>query len=147
MKAIGLIVVCGMAALAPSLGWAGTSCPRAISVTQKLAAPQEGWTETSDEVLPTELAGLDVFDGPPEERVQLIHDDERDDADVTTLSWDLPANPRGYWITCRYAHTKVTLTRRLPDTVRGCRVVFDKNVSFAPGMPVVRSMDCGPGEP
>ncbi len=146
-RGLGLIVVCGLALAAPATARGGVSCPMTIAVTQQLAAPASGWTETSDEVLPTDLAGLGVFDGPPEERVQLVHDDERQASDSITLTWNLPANPRGHWIVCRYANTKVTLTRRLPDTATGCRIVFDRHVGFAPGMPVVQSMDCGPGEP
>jgi hypothetical protein len=147
MRRLGPIVACGLALAASAPARAGVSCPMTIAVTQQLAASTPGWTETSDEVLPTDLAGLAVFDGPPEERAQLVHDDERQSSDSATLIWNLPANPRGHWIVCRYANTKVTLTRRLPDAATGCQIVFDRHIGFAPGLPIVRSMDCGSGGP
>jgi hypothetical protein len=130
--------------MTPSLAFADVTCPIAIEVTQRLAAPQDGWTEGVDAVLPTELASLAVFDGRPEERAQLIHDDEQATSETSTIGWDLPPNPRGYWITCQYANTTVTLTRALPQSATRCEVVFDLNVRFGPGSPVVLSMSCGP---
>lgn len=115
-----MIVVCGLALMAPLPALAHVACPMAVEVSQGLVAPVAGWVEGVDSVLPTELAGLAVFDGRPEERAQLKYDDERRTAETLTQTWDLPANPRGYWITCRYANTKVTLTRQLPGTVTRC---------------------------
>jgi hypothetical protein len=91
-------------------------------------------------------SGLAVYDGPPEELAQLIYDNEKETDKTWTVSWDLPKNPRGYWITCEYANTTVTLTRKLPDTVTRCEVVHDRNVSFGGGKLVVQSMDCEPAE-
>ena len=122
---------------------ADTGCPMSIAVSQGLKAPLADWTEDL-EALPTELSGLTVFDGPPEELASLVPDCDSEDGKTTTEFWTLAANPRGYWITCRYSSTTVTLTRRLPDTARRCEVVREKEVSFIEGEPVVRSMTCGP---
>jgi hypothetical protein len=124
---------------------AGIVCPAKIEVTQVLTASQADWKAGAAQ-LPTELAGLAVYDGPPEELAQLIHDNEKETDKTWTISWELPKNPRGYWITCEYANTTVTLTRKLPETVTRCEVVHDRNVSFGGGKLVVQSMDCGPAK-
>ena len=120
---------------------ADVSCPMSISVTQNLAAPATGWTE-GRENLPTELAGVTVFDGPPEELASLVPDGDSEDGNTTEF-WTLDANPRGYWITCHYSSTTVTLTQRLPETATRRDVVREKETSFIGGQ-VVRSMTCGP---
>jgi len=119
------------------------ACPSEIVVEQTLAEPVEGWT-TEVDPWPTELVNLSVFDGPPEELADLIFDDEVEDSETWTVSWLLQAdNPRGYWIRCRYANTLVTITQQLPEGVTRCEMVFEKQMSYADGRPVVRSMRCG----
>jgi len=130
---------------APAAAFADVSCPLRIEVDERLAAPQSGWTEGLSG-LPTELAGISVFDGPPEELADLIPDDGADVADARSDIWNLTENDRGYWLTCRYASTTVTLTRRLPDTVTRCEAVYEKEIHFVGGDSVVRSAACGPGE-
>jgi len=122
---------------------ADVSCPISISVTQNLAAPATGWTEGMED-LPTELSGVTVFDGPPEELASLVPDGDSEDDKTTTEFWTLAANPRGYWITCHYSSTTVILTQRLPETATRCDVVREKETSFIGGQKVVRSVTCGP---
>ena len=122
---------------------AGVSCPMKIDVSQKLTAPVADWT-AGTEALPTELSGLTVFDGPPEELASLVPDGDSEDDKTTTEFWTLAANPRGYWITCHYSSTTVTLTQRLPDSATRCEVVREKEQSFIGGQKVVRSLTCGP---
>jgi hypothetical protein len=114
-----------------------------VGVAQSLTAPVAGWTEGA-ETFPTQLSGVTVFDGPPEELASLVPDGDSEDDKTTTESWTLAANPRGYWITCHYSSTTVTLTQRLPDTARRCEVVRDKELSFIGGQNVVRGMSCSP---
>jgi hypothetical protein len=141
---------CSIAALAAFLpvpaGAADLSCPKAIETTQKLGAPQKGWTEGTDK-LPTELSGIAVFDGPPEQMADLIPDEGPKTADTVSDTWDLPPSERGYWVTCRYGNTTVTLTRQLPKSVTRCEAIFEKNQSFAGGASVARSAKCGPVQP
>jgi hypothetical protein len=119
------------------------SCPFEIDVEQVLSEPVEGWTSGADP-WPTELVNLSVFDGPTAELAELIYDDEVDEADTTVVYWLLQAdNPRGYWIRCRYANTLVTIERQLPAGVTRCELVFETQISYADGRPVVRSMRCG----
>jgi hypothetical protein len=117
----------------------------AIEVEERLVAPQPGWTEGLSG-LATELAGVSVFDGPPEELAELIPDDGTDATDVRSDIWNLPKNDLGYWLTCRYSSTTVTLTRRLPATVTRCEAVYEKEIHFVGGDPVVRSTACGPAD-
>jgi hypothetical protein len=120
----------------------GVACPFEIEVTQTLAEPVAGWTSEVDP-WPTELVNLSVFDGPPEELAELIYDEEIEDTETWTVSWLLQAdNSRGYWIRCRYANTLVTITQQLPAGVTRCDMVFEKQMSYADGRPVVRSMLC-----
>jgi hypothetical protein len=129
----------------PAAALADVSCPMKADVEEKLAAPQAGWTE-GQSGLPTELAGISVFDGPPEELADLVPDDGVDAADAHSDIWNLPKNERGYWLTCRYSSTTVTLTRQLPATVTRCEVVYEKEIQFIGGDTVVRSVACGPAD-
>jgi hypothetical protein len=134
------------ALLASASALADVGCPMKIEVSQSLAAPQEGWTGGQDK-LPTELAGISVFDGPPEQLADLVPDDGVETGDTRSDIWNLPKNERGYWLTCRYSSTTVTLTRQLPATVTRCEAVYEKQLSFIGGAPVVRSVACGPAAP
>ncbi|MEX0809635.1 MAG: STY0301 family protein [Dongiaceae bacterium] len=139
-------VLMGMAALSwPASGQAEgaeVNCPAEIEVMQELREPQNEWVEGA-EPWPSELVNLAVYDGPPEELVQLIHDEESEDDDTASIAWELVANEgRGYWITCHYANTLVTLTRALPRSVTRCEVVFETQLRYADGREVVRSMRC-----
>jgi hypothetical protein len=129
----------------PAVALADVSCPMKVDVEEKLAAPQAGWTEGLSG-LPTELAGISVFDGPPEDLAELVPDDGTDAADARSDIWNLPRNDRGYWLTCRYSSTTVTLTRQLPPTVTRCEAVYEKEIHFVGGDSVVRSVACGPAD-
>jgi hypothetical protein len=137
------LAVLAAAVAAPTAVLADVGCPMKVEVSQSLAAPQEGWTGGQDK-LPTELAGISVFDGPPEQLADLVPDDGTDTADTRSDIWTLAKNERGYWLTCRYSSTTVTLTRQLPATVTRCEAVYEKQQSFIGGAPVVRSVTCGP---
>jgi hypothetical protein len=139
-----MIAVASVAAL-PGSARADVSCPMKIEVEEKLAAPQSGWTE-GQSGLPTELAGISVFDGPPEELAELVPDDGTDAADARTDIWNLPKSDRSYWLICRYSSTTVTLTRQLPASVTRCQAVYEKEIHFAGGDPLVRSTACGPAD-
>lgn len=129
----------------PAAALADVSCPMKIEVEEKIAVPQPGWTEGLSG-LPTELAGISVFDGPPEELAELVPDDGADAADTRSDIWNLPKNDRGYWLTCRYSSTTVTLTRQLPPSVTRCEAVYEKEIHFVGGDPVARSVACGPAD-
>ncbi|HEY4250477.1 MAG TPA: STY0301 family protein [Roseomonas sp.] len=100
---------------APAPAW---SCPASIEVdsTARIRVP-DGFTLMPD---PTRywLRGADMFDGPPAEMAQL-----RGDSDRRTRRdwWDLdPANPRRYFIICRYEGLEEGLQATLPEGLRRC---------------------------
>jgi len=130
----------------PSAVLADVGCLMKVEVKQALAAPPSGWTAGLDK-LPTEAAGISVFEGPPEEMADLVPDDGKDAADTRSDIWNLPQSERGYWLVCHYSNTTVTLARQLPATVTRCEAVYEKRQTFAGGAPVVRSVKCGPGSP
>jgi hypothetical protein len=142
---LGMMVAIAGFLVVPEPGNADGSevvCPFEIEVVQALREPQNEWAEGA-EPWPSELVNLAVFDGPPEELVQLIHDEETEEGETATIAWDLlPNEERGYWITCHYANTLVTLTRALPMSVTRCEVVFETQIRYADGRRVVRSMRC-----
>ncbi len=141
------LFACGFTLLlAPASAFADVGCPQAVVTTQALAAPQAGWTAGLDK-LPTEVAGVSVFEGPPEEMADLVPDDGKDTADTRSDIWNLPQSDRGYWLVCHYSSTTVILSRQLPATVTRCEAVYEKQQTFAGGAPVVRSVKCGPGGP
>ncbi len=147
MKMIRRLFGCGFTLLlAPTLALADVGCPQAVTVTQALAMPQSGWTAGLDK-LPTEVAGVSVFEGPPEEMADLVPDDGKDAADTRSDIWNLPQSDRGYWLICRYSNTTVILSRQLPATVTRCEAVYEKQQTFAGGAPVVRLVKCSPGSP
>ena len=130
----------------PSAVLADVGCPMKVEVKQALVAPQSGWTAGHDQV-PTDSAGMSVFDGPPEEMADLVPDDSKDAANTRSDVWNLPQSDRGYWLVCHYANTTVTLARQLPASVTRCEAVYEKEQTFASGAPVMRSSKCGPGGP
>ena len=138
-------LVVAVSACLPSAVLADVGCPMKVEVKQALAVPQSGWTAGLDK-LPTEAAGLSVFDGPPEEMADLVPD-AKDTADTRTDIWDLAKSDRGYWLVCHYANTTVTMVRQLPASVTRCEAVYDKQQTFSGGEPVMRSSKCGPGGP
>jgi hypothetical protein len=135
-----------LVACLPSAVLADVGCLMKVEVKQALGAPQSGWTAGLDK-LPTEAAGISVFEGPPEEMADLVPDDGKDAADTRSDIWNLPQSEHGYWLVCHYSNTTVTLARQLPATVTRCEAVYEKQQTFAGGAPVVRSVKCGPGGP
>lgn len=144
LLAYGLVVA--VSACLPLAVLADVGCPMKVEVKQALAAQQPGWTAGLD-TLPTEAAGVSVFEGPPEEMADLVPDDGKEAANSRSDIWNLPKSDRGYWLVCRYANTTVTLAHQLPASVTRCEAVYEKQQTFAGGAPVMCSSKCGPGGP
>jgi hypothetical protein len=123
---------------APALAAEPLRCPPHIQLTPQVAiTPPAGFTARA---LPEYhwLTGADLFDGNPDERVQL-----KPDRIGQTDRWDLdPA--RAHTLACLYEGTDMTLTAALPlgtrrctaatraensRGVRGHRVVTDRKVT------------------
>jgi hypothetical protein len=137
------LLIGALVLLSPMPALAGIACPSKIEVDYELAVPQPGWTEGRGKQV-AGLIGLDVYSGS--EPVPLMHDKEGETEKTRTISWGLPKNQRGYWINFRYVDSLVGLTRKLPDSVTRCEVVYYRNLSYSTGELAVQSMDCGPAE-
>ena len=125
------------APLGPSL------CPDSISVEQRLTtAVPEGWEYSLAEGKSL-LAAVTFFDGPPAERASLKYDQELKEKREWVATWSLAPNTRGYWVQCTYDHTTGVLSRRLPQEVTSCKVIYErKERAAASGLPVVKHVAC-----
>jgi hypothetical protein len=119
----------------------GLACPEQVAAEQKPVSPPAGWTAGLS-AEPHRLEQVDFFDGPPEERASLIYDDIKKAGKQQVAVWSFAANPRGFWISCAYSGTAVILSRRLPATVKSCRVTYEKTALTPGGLPVIQKIDC-----
>lgn len=94
------------------------SCPREITSTQTFSGTTpDGW-EAFDYHPPIshKLQGIGVFNGPPQGEAALIPDNEKEPY-IWTLSKD---DKSGYWISCRYGDTRLSLIKKMPDGLSKC---------------------------
>ena len=133
-NALFAVALLGAAAANPAV-----DCPRTIAVEQKPVAPPAGWS-VADDSLPHRLAGVTFFDGPPKELASLVYDDSATAGKEWTGIWHFAPNPRGFWITCAYSGTSVVLSRRLPTTIRVCRVTYEEERAGPVGD--IKKIDC-----
>ena len=108
-------------------------CPPKVSVNQQLAAPLPDWTVMPDG-MPSQLAGITFFEGPPEQQASLAPDKET--KTQSTWYFTKPA-----WIGCHYSGTSLMLTRALPRNTRSCTVAFYPNETVA-GLHAIQKIDC-----
>ena len=134
------IIAASVFSLSTTCAHAQIACPSTIAVEQKASPPNDWSLGYSKDA--TELSSVTIFDGPPEELASLKYDDERTGKDEIVQTWELPANPRGYWIVCGYANTTAQLRRKLQDSIRACEVTIEKGVSYAGGGEVIKLARC-----
>ena len=80
--------------------------------------------------MPIQVSGVNFYDGPPSELVGLTPSDGKTLDNKSIAVWKLYKkrnSGQGFWIECLYTHTKVVLSKRVPDSTRECSVFFDKN--------------------
>ena len=116
-------------------------CPAEVAVDQRVSAALAGWT-AGNNGFKNELAGVTIYDGPPEQGASLVYDDEKTSADTITQTWKLVPSSRGYWLTCGYSNTSAQLTQKIPTDATRCEVTFERNVSFGDGRHPVRRAFC-----
>jgi len=81
------------------------------------------------------LSNIQFSSGDPSEYAWLVPDTDK----KHSATWQfVPKSKEGYWITCEYQLTSVTLTQRLPDDVKSCTVEYDARFSN----PVPKSVRC-----
>ncbi|MBU6257760.1 MAG: hypothetical protein KGL18_08520 [Burkholderiales bacterium] len=115
---------------------AEVACPASIKVAETLdPPPPESWSAQYDHA-PRYLAGVTFFDGDPKENRSIVPTRDTPTAGKRRLAvWRFGSSAVPVWLGCRYLNTGVLLARRLPDSVRACRV------SYAAGG-VVERIDC-----
>jgi hypothetical protein len=137
-----LAALFALAAVSQSALASELACPAQISVDQKATDVPAGWTPGYNGIK-NELAGVTIFDGPPEQGASLAPDTEKTVGNNLTQTWTLAANGHGSWLTCRYSNTSAELTEKLPDDATHCVIVFERDVSFGDGRHPVRKAVCG----
>ena len=116
-------------------------CPAAISVEQRIAPVPEGWDASLSDAKP-QLAMVTFFDGPPSERASLKYDSEEKQRSNWVATWTLAPSARGYWIQCAYENTTALLARRLPESVKTCKVIYERRTPGTSGLPAVKHVGC-----
>ena len=116
-------------------------CPATISVEQRVTPVPDGW-EASMAAAKPQLAMVTFFDGLPAERASLKYDSEEKQRANWVATWTLAQNARGYWLQCGYDNTTALLSRRLPESVRTCKVIYERKTQATSGLPVVKHVGC-----
>ncbi|MGN6529501.1 MAG: STY0301 family protein [Burkholderiaceae bacterium] len=117
-------------------------CPRELAVRQTVAAEVPGWTpQNQQEGYP--FARIAFYLGPPDTGTRQVPTWERRDATGLHDTWRLPKQPAGYWISCEYANTTASVSRRLDDDLAWCQADYDARFATL----VVRRWRCLPAAP
>jgi len=82
------------------------------------------------------------FDGPPDDQASLVYDDFAKEKDSSIATWQLPRNPRGYWIKCSYSNTTLELARSLPEATASCQVTYSRAATSGQGLPLIERIAC-----
>jgi hypothetical protein len=116
-------------------------CPDTIKVDQKAIPPSPEWS-VSYNSLPHQLEMVTFFSGPPQENASLVYDEKSKTKGGWVGTWNFPRDTGSYWIQCSYRGTRAELSKRLPDSVSVCRVVYDDSSRFSSGLPGIRKIEC-----
>ena len=115
------------------------ACPAQLPVSQTITSPIAGWTllNQQDNHPFTRVA---FYPGPPAETALIVPTVEYKGQAGLHDGWDLPRRAGGYWMTCAYANTTATLSRKLADDVDFCMADYDGRFMTL----VVKRWSCGP---
>lgn len=114
-------------------------CPLALKVNQTTQSITSDWKIfNSDEKHP--YVGVSFSEGSPDKKVILAPDKEKKIKGGVLAVWHLPTSAEGYWVSCLYAETSVTIARRLPSNIQSCAVEYDSRSS----PPIIKNWHCGP---
>jgi hypothetical protein len=116
-------------------------CPDMIRVEQRAISPSPEWSITYNPA-PHQLEMVTFLSGPPQENASLVYDEKSEVKGGWVGTWKFPRDPRGYWIRCSYEGTRAELSRRLPDSVSVCRVIYTEGMYFPSGLPVIKKIEC-----
>jgi len=136
------IIGCGMAFAMATLATAKDDyCPASVTAKQQIQNAPVGWV-VSHSNMPSALAGITLYNGPPSENVSLVYDKWSRRNGLAYAVWKCAAaSKERIWLRCVYANTTVTLDKELPAGTSQCEVTYDPEVSVA-GSPEVKNIVC-----
>ncbi len=115
------------------------ACPAQLPVKQTVTDTLAGWTPLNQQGN-YPFTRVAFYPGPPAETALIVPTVEYKGQTGLHDGWDLPRRAGGYWITCAYANTTATLSRKLADDVDFCQADYDGRFMTL----VVRRWSCGP---
>jgi hypothetical protein len=154
VAAICAMVGCALATVSTALA-EDITCLMTLIVDQKghlpdplpeaSAAADSTWTVTYTDHKPV-LDQVTIFDGPPKDLASLVPDEEKTVKGKLIQTWTLAKNARGYWLQCDYSDTSAAAYRKLPDTIKRCRVSYDQSEHLPGGHLAIESVSCDSGK-
>ncbi len=114
------------------------ACPAQLPVRQTVSETIAGWTPLNQQG-DYPFVRVAFYPGNPAETSLIVPTIEFHGASGLHDGWVLPPRPDGYWMTCAYANTTATVTRRLPEGIDYCQADYDKRFLTL----VVRRWSCG----
>lgn len=114
------------------------ACPAQLPVRQTITEPLAGWTAMNQQGN-YPFMRVAFYPGPPTDVSLIVPSIEyRGTAGLHDM-WDLPQRAGGYWMTCAYANTTATVSRKLADDADFCLADYDGRFATL----VVRHWSCG----
>jgi hypothetical protein len=142
LRRAGWVLLLGAACSALAAAADDTQCPASLAVEQTLSQPPATWT-VAHAPGQCRLASITFYDGPPQDMASLVYDKRTTHATTWEAIWHFaPHAQGGYWVSCTYEHTDITLTKQLPAGVTQCVVSYEKDTALANGLPVIKAMRC-----
>lgn len=115
------------------------ACPAQLPVKQTISDPIAGWTPLNQQGS-YPFTRVAFYPGPPAESALIVPTLEFKGQAGLHDAWELPRRAAGYWMTCAYANTTATLSRKLADDVDFCMADYDGRFMTL----VVKRWSCGP---
>lgn len=115
------------------------ACPAQLPVKQTVTDPIAGWTPLNQQGN-YPFTRVAFYPGPPAESSLIVPTIEFKGQAGLHDGWELPRRASGYWMTCAYANTTATLSRKLADDVDFCMADYDGRFMTL----VVKRWSCGP---
>ena len=114
------------------------ACPAQLPVSQTVSQTIAGWAPLNQQGS-YPFMRVAFYAGPPAESRLIVPTVEYKGQAGLHDRWDLPLHPGGYWMTCAYANTTATVTRKLADDADFCQADYDGRFQTL----VVRHWSCG----
>ncbi|MFL6698189.1 MAG: STY0301 family protein [Vitreoscilla sp.] len=100
------------------------ACPAQLAVKQTVSETIAGWTPLNQQGS-YPFVRVAFYPGPPVDGSLIVPTLEYKGQAGLHDSWDLPHREGGYWMTCSYANTTATVSRKLADDTDYCRADYD----------------------